>query len=68
MYKRQTGAFGLNSALKDADFLANLIDKNTIDQLNLADCATTRKKEVAKIQAIQIEKEQSFASQFVVMI
>lgn len=63
-----TGAFGLNSALKDADFLANLIDKNTIDQLNLADCATTRKKEVAKIQAIQIEKEQSFASQFVVMI
>ena len=63
-----TGAFGLNSALKDADFLANLIDNNTIDQLNLADCAKTRKKEVAKIQAIQIEKEQSFASQFVVMI
>lgn len=63
-----TGAFGLNSALKDADFLANLIDSNTIDRLNLADCATTRKKEVAKIQAIQIEKEQSFASQFVVMV
>ncbi|WP_419959406.1 FAD-dependent monooxygenase [Psychrobacillus sp. BM2] len=63
-----TGAFGLNSALKDADFLANLIDNNTIDQLNLADCATARKKEVAKIQAIQIEKEQSFASQFVVMV
>ena len=63
-----TGAFGLNSALKDADFLANLIDNNTLDQLNLADCATTRKKEVAKIQAIQIEKEASFASQFVVMV
>lgn len=63
-----TGAFGLNSALKDADFLANLIDNNTIDQLNLADCATTRKKEVAKIQALQIEKEQSFSSQFVVMV
>ncbi|MFJ7827513.1 FAD-dependent monooxygenase [Psychrobacillus sp. NPDC096623] len=63
-----TGAFGLNSALKDADFLANLIDNNSIDQLNLTDCATTRKKEVAKIQALQVEKEQSFASQFVVMV
>ncbi|WP_391201601.1 hypothetical protein [Psychrobacillus sp. L4] len=33
----------------------------------LIDCATKRKKEVEKIQAIQIEKEQSFASQFVVL-
>ncbi|WP_277585618.1 FAD-dependent monooxygenase [Psychrobacillus antarcticus] len=63
-----TGAFGLNSALKDADYLASLIDKNTITQLNIADCASVRKKEVAKIQAIQVEKEQSFASQFVVMV
>lgn len=63
-----TGAFGLNSALKDADYFASLIDKNTITQLNTADCASVRKKEVAKIQAIQVEKEQSFASQFVVMV
>ena len=63
-----TGAFGLNSALKDADYFATLIDKNTITQLNTADCASVRKEEVAKIQAIQIEKEQSFASQFVVMV
>ncbi|SDN99447.1 2-polyprenyl-6-methoxyphenol hydroxylase [Psychrobacillus sp. OK028] len=63
-----TGAFGLNSALKDADFLASLIDHHTINQINLSDCATTRKKEVAKIQALQLEKEQSFASQFVVMV
>ena len=62
-----TGAFGLNSALKDADFLSSLIDQNTITQLDLVTCATERKKEVAKIQAIQIEKEQSFASQFVIM-
>jgi len=63
-----TGAFGLNSALKDADLLSSLIDKNMISQLDYASCATERKKEVAKIQAIQIEKEQSFASQFIVMV
>ena len=63
-----TGAFGLNSALKDADYFSDLIDKKTITQLNTADCASVRKKEVAKIQAIQIEKEQSFASQFVVIV
>lgn len=62
-----TGAFGLNSSLKDADFLASLIDTDFITQLNYIDCATTRKKEITKIQAIQIEKEQSFASQFAVL-
>ncbi|MEI4770832.1 FAD-dependent monooxygenase [Psychrobacillus sp. FJAT-51614] len=61
-----TGAFGLNSALKDADLLASLIDENYIYKLDFISCATQRKKEVEKIQAIQIEKEQSFASQFVV--
>ena len=62
-----TGAFGLNSALKDADVLATLINKDLISQLDLATCASERKREVARIQAIQIEKEQSFASQFMVM-
>lgn len=60
-----TGAFGLNSALKDADVLASLINKEKIDELNLIDCATQRKKEIAKLQAVQLEKEQSFASQFI---
>ena len=62
-----TGAFGLNSAMKDADILAQLIDNDYITKLDLLNCATKRKQEVAKIQAIQIEKEQSFADQFVVM-
>lgn len=63
-----TGAFGLNSSLKDADFLASLIDKNYISQLNNMECANQRKMEVEKLQAIQIEKEQSFASNFVVVV
>jgi 2-polyprenyl-6-methoxyphenol hydroxylase-like FAD-dependent oxidoreductase len=62
-----TGAFGLNSAMKDADVLAELINKDYIAELDLLNCATIRKEEVAKLQAIQIEKEESFASQFVVL-
>lgn len=61
-----TGAFGLNSALKDADVLASLISKEKVDVLDLMNCATKRKEEVAKLQAIQIEKEQTFATQFVI--
>lgn len=63
-----TGAFGLNSSLKDADFLASLIDKNYISKLNNMECANQRKMEVEKLQAIQIEKEQTFASNFVVVV
>ncbi len=62
-----TGAFGLNSALKDADALAQFINKDKIEELSLISCATERKKEVAKLQAIQVEMEESFASQFVVL-
>lgn len=61
-----TGAFGLNSSLKDADILASLINHEKISELNFIDCATKRKEEVAKLQAIQLEKEQSFASQFII--
>lgn len=61
-----TGAFGLNAALEDADVLAQLLDKNTIQHADFAICATTRKKEMAKLQAMQREKEQSFADNFVV--
>lgn len=60
-----TGAFGLNSALKDANMLASIINSKYISELDLISCASQRKKEVDKLQAIQIEKEQSFASQFV---
>ncbi|GGA29052.1 FAD-dependent monooxygenase [Psychrobacillus lasiicapitis] len=63
-----TGAFGLNSALKDADFLASLIDQNYISQLNYMECANARKKEVENLQEIQVEKEQAFASNFVVVV
>ena len=47
--------------------LAQFINKDKIEELELMSCATMRKKEVAKLQAIQVEKEQSFASQFVVL-
>ncbi|QGM30015.1 NAD(P)-binding protein [Bacillus sp. N3536] len=63
-----TGAFGLNSALKDADYLAKLIDKDYVTLLDSFDCSTQRKREIEKIQASQIEKEQSFASQFTIML
>lgn len=63
-----TGAFGLNCAMKDADVLAYLINKDYVEHLGLLTCETARKKEIEKIQAIQIEKEQSFADQFIVMV
>ncbi|MFP3918884.1 FAD-dependent monooxygenase [Lysinibacillus telephonicus] len=61
-----TGAFGLNSAMKDADTLATILTKQTISTVDLMNCATERKKAVEKLQAIQIEKEQTFATQFVI--
>lgn len=61
-----TGAFGLNAALEDADLLAELLDRETIQQIDFKLCSTTRKKEMAKLQAMQREKEQTFADNFVV--
>lgn len=61
-----TGAFGLNSAMKDADILAEILTQQTISTVDLMNCATERKKAVEKLQAIQIEKEQTFATQFVI--
>jgi 2-polyprenyl-6-methoxyphenol hydroxylase-like FAD-dependent oxidoreductase len=61
-----TGAFGLNSAMKDAQIMAELVSKDTIRELDFSSCASQRKKEVEKLQAIQIEKEQNFATQFVI--
>nr|WP_106779711.1 FAD-dependent monooxygenase [Lysinibacillus timonensis] len=61
-----TGAFGLNSAMKDADSLAQVITPEKINELDLITCELNRKKEIEKLQAIQIEKEQNFATQFVI--
>lgn len=61
-----TGAFGLNAALEDADILARLLEPHAIQHVNFGVCATTRKKEMAKLQAVQREREQSFAEHFVV--
>ncbi|TSI08640.1 FAD-dependent monooxygenase [Lysinibacillus sp. BW-2-10] len=61
-----TGAFGLNSALMDADALSTIITRDQISQLDLISCEMQRKKEVERLQKIQIEKEQTFATQFVI--
>lgn len=47
--------------------LAGLLKKETIDHINLLACATGRKQEIEKLQALQIEKEQGFSSQFAIM-
>lgn len=61
-----TGAFGLNAALEDANILASILSPGAIRDVNFAICATTRKQEMARLQALQREKEQSFADNFVV--
>lgn len=62
-----TGAFGLNSALKDADTLSEIINKDEIEEFYLKRCFSKRKKEMDELQAVQIEHEQSYESQFVVL-
>ncbi|MET4558935.1 2-polyprenyl-6-methoxyphenol hydroxylase-like FAD-dependent oxidoreductase [Lysinibacillus parviboronicapiens] len=59
-----TGAFGLNSALKDADCLASMLAKATIAQFNVQEFQQIREQAIEKVLAQQIEKEQSFASNF----
>ena len=63
-----TGAYGLNSALKDADILARILTKEKIEQIDLITCAARRQQEVANIQALQIEKEQNFSSNFALLV
>lgn len=64
-----TGAYGLNCAMKDADVLAHLIEeKQTLQNLDTLTCGAMRKKEIQKLQDLQIEKEQGFSSQFAVMV
>jgi 2-polyprenyl-6-methoxyphenol hydroxylase-like FAD-dependent oxidoreductase len=63
-----TGAFGLNCAMKDADILAELISGCTLQGdtgfLGLKMAEPKRKAEIERLQAIQVDKEMSFASQF----
>lgn len=60
-----TGAFGLNSALKDADCLASLLNKETISQFNVQDFQQMRAQAIEEVLAQQIEKEQTFAFHFI---
>lgn len=39
-----TGAFGLNSAMKDADTLASILTEETMSELELIQCSKQRKK------------------------
>ena len=59
-----TGAFGLNSALKDADVLADALEPGSFSLIQ-STCETERKREVQRIQAIQLEKERSFSDNFI---
>lgn len=57
-----TGAFGLNSALKDAVSLADCIEPGIINELCLLNCVQQRQEVVYKLQELQIEKEKNFAT------
>jgi 2-polyprenyl-6-methoxyphenol hydroxylase-like FAD-dependent oxidoreductase len=59
-----TGAFGLNSAMRDADILASYITKEKLEQLNINKLAQQRKQEINQIQALQIEREATFLQHF----
>ncbi|MFJ6207483.1 FAD-dependent monooxygenase [Lysinibacillus sp. NPDC092081] len=60
-----TGAFGLNSALKDADCLASLLNKETLAHFNVHDFQQMREQAIEEVLATQIEKEQTFAANFI---
>lgn len=59
-----TGAFGLNSALKDADCLASLLSKETIAQFDVQVFQQIREPDINEVLTKQIEKEQTFAANF----
>lgn len=61
-----TGAFGLNSALRDADILSALI-VDGLDALELTKCEALRKTQTKALQQLQRKKEAAFADAFVVM-
>lgn len=63
-----TGAIGINSAMKDADFLfQTILRANSVQDIgteNLKDFERLRKQEVEMQQKQQLEKEASFGKQF----
>ncbi|MEG0471061.1 MAG: FAD-dependent monooxygenase [Solibacillus sp.] len=59
-----TLAFGLNTAMEDADVFASYLDPHTIQQPDLKECIQLRKQQTATLRDMQIEKEQSFAQNF----
>lgn len=63
-----TGAFGLNCSLRDAEILAELLTPAQLETFEQLACANARKNEIAKIQALQREKEQQFSTQFQVLV
>ena len=60
-----TGAFGLNSALKDADCLASLLKKESIAQFEVKQFQEMRALAIEEVLAKQLEKEQTFAANFI---
>jgi 2-polyprenyl-6-methoxyphenol hydroxylase-like FAD-dependent oxidoreductase len=60
-----TGAYGLNCSLKDADMLAELINKSNPNQEKLKQqFEQIQRVEVEKLQQMQLDKERSFTSKF----
>lgn len=62
-----TGAFGLNSALVDADRLAECIEPGKVNQLLLVKREKERKEEVKRLLHLQMEQEKNFADQFILI-
>jgi len=60
-----TGAFGLNSALKDADCLASLLKKESLAQFDVKRFQEMRAQAIEEVLAKQLEKEQTFAANFI---
>ncbi|MBB6444981.1 FAD-dependent monooxygenase [Bacillus benzoevorans] len=64
-----TGAIGINSAMKDADTLFQLMNEmDSIEDLSLIDLQRfeqMRRQEVEEQQKFQLEKEASFGKQFI---
>lgn len=60
-----TGAFGLNSALIDAEYLATLLEEDgSIDNEAIAQFERQRADRIHALQKQQLEEEQHFALQF----
>lgn len=60
-----TGAFGLNSSLRDAEIIADILTETQLRAIDDTQCATQRKREVQAIQNIQKQREQQFSQHFV---